>query len=172
MANWSRQKLNNLLKATEDVCGRAGIWIAIEWQLLSVNVSVVGIKNMAILLFSAFGELRPVPSAWQEYVPMACFSVVLLPNGWDFQAEGLTEVALSVAVLLSVEWPDSCWYYHINCFNFIFSDTFRVKKSPKRSPLSDPPSQVKYCLILMHVICVLVGAKKGNLIHLIVELYI
>lgn len=104
MGNGSRQKLSNLLKATEDVCGGAGIWTAIEQQLRSVNVSVVGMKNMAILLFSAFGELRPVPSAWQEYVPMACFSVVLLPNGWDFQAEGLTELALSVAV--------SCWVWN------------------------------------------------------------
>lgn len=28
-------------------------------------------------------------------------------------------------------------------FRFVSSDTFRVKKSPKRSPLSDPPSQVR-----------------------------
>ena len=32
----------------------------------------------------------------------------------------------------------------VHIFHFVSSDTFRVKKSPKRSPLSDPPSQV-YC---------------------------
>lgn len=31
-------------------------------------------------------------------------------------------------------------------FHFVSSDTFRVKKSPKRSPLSDPPSQVRCSL--------------------------
>lgn len=36
--------------------------------------------------------------------------------------------------------PVCCVYI----FHFVSSDTFRVKKSPKRSPLSDPPSQV-YC---------------------------
>lgn len=110
MGNWSRQKLNNSLKATEDVCVGADIWIAVEQQLCSVNniLSVVSRKknphffcefrNMAILLYSAFWESRSVPNAWQNCVPPACFSVVLLPNGWDLQAEGLTENALSVAV--------------------------------------------------------------------------
>lgn len=172
MGNWSRQKLNSLLKGAEDVCAGAGIWIATEQQLCSVNVSVLSMKNMAILLFSAFGEWRPVPNAWQEDVLVACFSVLLLPNGWDCKADRLIEVALSVAVVLSVKWPDSRWCYHINGFNFVFSDTFRVKKSPKRSPLSDPPSQVKHCLILMRVTCVLLGEIKGNSIYLIVEFYI
>lgn len=37
-------------------------------------------------------------------------------------------------------------------FHFVSSDTFRVKKSPKRSPLSDPPSQVYRSLVIYDVI--------------------
>lgn len=36
--------------------------------------------------------------------------------------------------------------------HFVSSDTFRVKKSPKRSPLSDPPSQVYCSLDIYHFI--------------------
>lgn len=132
------------------------IWNAV----CSVNVSGASMKNMAILLLSALEGWRPVPSAWQNVYPWhgslwCCF----LMDGILMQ-RAYRGCIVCGCLLLSVKWPDSCCCYHINSLNFIFSDTFRVKKSPKRSPLSDPPSQVNYCLFLMHVIGVLEVVKR------------
>lgn len=49
--------------------------------------------------------------------------------------------AEAVALVCSVPERSGPGCVHIS--HFVFSDTFRVKKSPKRSPLSDPPSQVR-----------------------------
>ena len=46
--------------------------------------------------------------------------------------------------------------------HFVSSDTFRVKKSPKRSPLSDPPSQVYCSLDIYHFIARLAVGRGGG----------
>lgn len=70
------------------------------------------------------------------------------PSAWCWRGAGgrcgpgrsAAEAAASVCSGCCAAFGASVRCVHI--FHFVSSDTFRVKKSPKRSPLSDPPSQV------------------------------
>lgn len=56
-------------------------------------------------------------------------------------------------------WPYS------KSFHFLSSDTFRVKKSPKRSPLSDAPPQVRGFKKLFLSTSFFEGTFNGTLIN-------
>lgn len=59
------------------------------------------------------------------------------------------------ALTLRASVGSGMFYASVRCVHishFVSSDTFRVKKSPKRSPLSDPPSQVYCSLDIYHFI--------------------
>lgn len=67
-------------------------------------------------------------------------------SGWEWcgREGGLGQTLgsqLRASVSSGMLYASVCCVY---ISHFVSSDTFRVKKSPKRSPLSDPPSQV-YC---------------------------
>lgn len=135
MGNRSRQKLNDLLKAT--LCWNRDLNCS-----RSVNVSAAGMKNMAILLFSAFfgnWGLFQVHDEnmylWHVFLWCCC----LMDGIW--KQKGLQRLHCLWLSLAKCEMTHFYWYYHINCFNFFF---FSVIHLGWKNRQKDP-----HCLILL-----------------------
>lgn len=82
-------------------------------------------------------------------------------RGWCGPGRYSAEAVASVCSACSAVFGTSVCCVYI--FHFVSSDTFRVKKSPKRSPLSDPPSQV-YCSFDIYDFIPHLGVKANVLL--------